>query len=221
MSDLLDNLGAPIDPEIFAISEVKNEPGRNGVPPATNCVKCGLALPVKGEEGYHVQRKYHDECRPKPTKAKTKVTPNTSDPSPKSVTNNFKVTVNTPKAKDDALKEIEEGATYLLGFVPMILALTGDEVCSSVLSEAVPAIAHQLAILSKYHPGIKKLFISGEGTGEAMAWVGLVITLSPVIIAVLAHHNILKGKAAERLSEAATYMGLIAKAADDDNAAAE
>lgn len=219
MSDLLDNLGAPIDPEVYQISQVTGEPGRNGVPSLTECAKCGLPLPSDGQPGYHPQRKYHNECRPNPVKKKTtRVTPNPGEPSPKSVTNNFKVEVKTTKTKEsDVLKEVEEGAAYLLGFVPMILALTGDEVCSSVLSEATPAIAHQLAMLTKFHPGLKKVFVSGEGTGEAMAWIGLMITLSPVIITILAHHNLLKGKAADRLSQAATYMGLIAQGVNSDD----
>lgn len=222
MSDLLDNLGVPIDPEIYGISEVKNEPGRNGAPPLTECVKCGLPLPAEGEPGYNKQRKYHPECNPNAKakeRAKARVSPNPGEPSPRSVTNNFKVEVKTTKSKsDDVLKDVEEGAAYLLGFVPMILALTGDEVCSNVLAEATPAIAHQLALLTKFHPGLKKVFVSGEGTGEAMAWIGLAITLSPVIITILAHHNLLKGKAAERLANAAAYMGLIAQgvAGDDE-----
>jgi hypothetical protein len=218
--DLLDNLGSPLDPSVVGISEVKREPGRNGTPSLSECAKCGLPLPSEGEPYYHPMRKYHVECNPnakkKAAEKARRITPNPGDPSPKSVTNNFKVEVKATKSKvDDALKDVEEGATYLLGFVPMVLALTGDEVCSKVLSDAVPAIAHQLAQLTKFHPALKKVFVSGEGTGEAMAWIGLAITLSPVIGAVLAHHNLLKGKAAERLSEAASYMGLIAQATND------
>lgn len=217
MTDLLDNLGQPIDPDVYQISEVKNEPGRNGTPSLTHCVACGLALPAEGEPGYNKQRKYHPECNPNPKK-RPRVSPNPSEPSPRSVTNNFRVEVKTAKTKDsDVLKDVEEGAAYLLGFVPMVLALTGDEVCSNVLSEATPAIAHQLAMLTKFHPGLKKLFVSGEGTGEVMAWIGLVITLSPVLITVLAHHNLLKGAAAERLANAAAYMGLIAQGQSSDD----
>ena len=81
------------------------------------------------------------------------------------------------------------------------------------LASAIPAIAHQLALLSKYHPFIRKIFVSGEGTGEAMAWVGLVIAVSPAIIAILSHHNVLRGKMAERLEEVAGYMDLLGGAA--------
>ena len=218
-TDLLDNLGSPIDPEIYAISEVKNEPGRNGVPSATTCLTCGKDLPKDGEPGYHVQRKYHNECRPaKPkgkgtaAKKKTVLGPDDDAPSPKSVTNNFTVkTAPSAKSKiEPDLKAVEEGAAYMLGFAPMILAVLGDPVCPDVIASAIPDIARQLALLSKYHPGIKNLFVSGEGTGEMMAWIGLAITVSPVIIAVLAHHNLLKGKMGERIATAVAFTGLLA-----------
>lgn len=211
MTDLLDNLGQELDPEIVAISEVKNEPGRNGVPSLTECAKCGRPLPAEGEPGYHPQRKYHPECR---VKKPSKVSPDPDAPAPRSVTNNFKVTLPKSSAKVDAdISAVEESAAYMLGFVPMILAGLGDDVCPEALASAIPAIAHQLALLSKYHPFIRKIFVSGEGTGEAMAWVGLVIAVSPAIIAILSHHNVLRGKMAERLEEVAGYMDLLGGAA--------
>jgi hypothetical protein len=211
LDNLIDNLGNSMDPGVTAISEVKGQPGRNGVPSATECVKCGLPLPKEGEPFYQVQRKYHNECRPytaPKAKVKAKVTPGNDDPAPKSVTNNFKVTI--PKANpklETEMQAVEESATFMLGFIPMALAGFGDEVCPQALVAAIPAIAHQLALLSKYHPVIRKIFVSGEGTGEAMAWVGLAIAVSPAIIAILSHHNLLKGAAAQRLEAVAGLMG--------------
>lgn len=210
IEDYLDNR---LPDDLRGISSVKGEPGRNGVPSATECLTCGLSLPRPGEPKYHVQRKYHDECRPAKPKGKKKpvLGPDDDAPAPKSVTNNFNVKVPTAKApKIEAdLKVVEEGAAAMLAFVPMVLAVLGDDVCPQVIEAAIPDIAHQLALLSKYHPLIKKIFVTGEGSGEFMAWVGLAITISPVIIAVLAHHDLLKGKVGERIATAAAFTGLL------------
>jgi cytochrome b561 len=73
-------------------------------------------------------------------------------------------------------------------------------VCAGAILESIPAIARQLGELSKFQPVLKKIFTPGESTGEALAWIGLVIALSPVTLAVLAHHNLLKPDTLERLA---------------------
>lgn len=197
------------------LSIVKNEPGRNGTAPVSACVTCGVALPAKGEANYHVQRKYCLEHAPASStgaqKRKKGVSPNPDEPAPRSVTNNFevKLTGKGSRLSGDS-KLVEEGAADMLALVPMILAAFGDDTCPEVLKQAIPDIARQLGILAKYHPSLKKIFAAGESTGEFMAWVGLVVTLSPVVIAILAHHNLLSGKAAERAAYAASMGGLLA-----------
>ncbi len=104
--------------------------------------------------------------------------------------------------KDSDADKVEAGALSMLIFVPMIWMLIGDEVCPVALNEALPAIAKQLGELSRYHPGLKKVFAPGEGTGEAFVWVAMMIAVSPVIVAVLTHHRIIKGDMAERLKSA-------------------
>jgi hypothetical protein len=216
IEDYLDNR---LPDDLQGISVVKGEPGRNGVPSVSECLTCGLPLPKEGEPGYHVQRKYHNDCRPAKPKGKKKpsIGPDGDAQLPPRVVNNFNVkTSSSAKSKiEPDLKAVEEGAAYMLGFAPMILAVLGDSVCPDVIAAAIPDIARQLALLSKYHPAIKKIFVSGEGTGEMMAWIGLVITISPVIIAVLAHHDLLKGKVGDRIATAVAFTGLLANQVND------
>ncbi len=165
---------------------------------------CTTPLPGVGEDGYHPKRKYCTEHQPRSSSgaAKRKLKEASEGPVPPRVTNNFKVTVPKASKASGELVELEEAITQMLSFVPMILAATGDEVCPQIIQDSLPALAHQLAILSKFHPVIKKVFMTGEGTGEMMAWIGLLITVSPVMIAILAHHNLLKGKIGERIAMA-------------------
>lgn len=211
MSDLLD--------DIAGLSEVRPQPGVNGQPVATTCKTCGTALPVKGEPGYHSMRQYCVECGP-PTKAgpkrkRTKLRAGDDEP-PASVTNNVTVNIprpRTPKLTGDAAA-VEDGAAQMLNMIPLLWSLTGDEVCPSELQKAIPAIAKQLGVLTKYHPGLKKIFAPGESTGEAFAWIGLLITVSPVLLTILTHHHLLGESMAERLASFVAVGAVIAAEAD-------
>lgn len=191
-------------------------------PPTCAKPGCDLPLPVKGEEGYHRLRKYCDAHQPSssPGAAKRRMT-NPNEPAPKTVvTNNFVIKpapTKTTKPSGDIAK-VEEGATELLNLIPMVLAMFGDDVCPPEIAKAVPLIAHQLAVLSKFHPALKKVFAGTESTGEMMAWLSLVVVLSPVIVTILAHHNLISGKVAERVAFAASMGGLLAGAVEPDAA---
>ena len=188
------------------------------------CAKpgCDLTLPEKGEPGYHRLRKYCDAHQPSssPGAAKRRMT-NPDEPAPTRVVNNNFVIKPAPakstKATGD-LAKVEEGATELLNLIPMVLAMFGDDVCPPEIAKAVPLIAHQLAVLAKFHPALKKVFAGTESTGEMMAWLSLVVVISPVIVTVLAHHNLISGKIAERVAFAASMGGLLATAVEPDAA---
>lgn len=191
---------------------------------APTCAKpgCDLPLPVKGETGYHRLRKYCDTHQPSssPGAAKRRMT-NPDEPAPKTVvTNNFVIKpapVKTAKTSSD-LAKVEEGATQLLNLIPMVLAMFGDDVCPPEIAKAVPLIAHQLAELSKFHPALKKVFAGTESTGEMMTWLSLAVVVSPVIVTILAHHNLISGKIAERVAFAASMGGLLADMVEPDAA---
>ena len=62
-----------------------------------------------------------------------------------------------------------------------------------------PQEAQQLAVLSKFHPIIAKILAPVEATGEALAWVSLSMELTPFILAVLVHHNVIKEEDARKV----------------------
>jgi hypothetical protein len=197
--------------------------GSEFVTPRCQRDECTAPLPLEGEPGYHRMRKYCDEHQPSQSsgakKRRAKLTPNDAEPAPKSVINNnftIKPTPSRSSKPSSEIAELETAATEMLNLIPMVLALTGDAVCTPEIANAIPNIAHQLAILSKYHPFIKKMFLSGEGSGEFMAWLGLLIVTSPVLVTVLAHHNVISGKIAERLATAVAVGGVVAQAVTSD-----
>lgn len=119
------------------------------------------------------------------------------EPAPRSV----QVNIDLPKVtltKDQ--KAVEAGALAMLGLIPLGLAVTGDEVCPEAISKSIPLIARQLGILAKYHPGLKRVFAPGESTGEAIAWLGLVVATLPAFMAVAAHHHLLPEALLERVA---------------------
>jgi hypothetical protein len=159
---------------------------------------CTSFLPL----GHHVTRKYCDEHQPAASKKRDKVP---GDKPPTTV--NFNIKTPTPKAKkgDDVAAKVEAGAAAMLGFLPMALAMAGDAECSTALQSSIPAIARQLGELSRFHPGMVKIFAPAESTGEVMAWVGLVIAVAPVIITILVHHKLVSPKLAETLASVAGF----------------
>ena len=120
----------------------------------------------------------------------------------------------TVTKKDSDAQKVEAGALAMLAFVPIAWSMVGDEVCPIALNEAIPAIAHQLGELSRFHPQLKRIFAPGEGTGEAFVWISLAIAVSPVIVAILTHHGVIKGDLAQRLNETAKMVSSVANVAN-------
>jgi hypothetical protein len=114
-------------------------------------------------------------------------------------------------AKDQRAADVAEAAVPLLSLIVSGLALSGDEVCTAAWLKQVPQIAVQLGELSRYHPGLAKLFISTGGDNEFTAWMGLSMSVLPALIATLAHHNLLPEKMA-------AHIGGIAVAVSTDGA---
>ena len=164
------------------------EPGVAGAPPVDFCQKPGCENPLP--DPHHPMRKYCDDHQPKQSKPKT-------DKPPKSVTVNFKTTA--PKAAKGPAEEVRAGATSALTFVALGFQLVGDLECAAAISAQTPQIAAQLGELAQYHPAIAKIFSPVNAQGEAAAWLGLAIAVAPVVIAILAHHNLLPASVAEKL----------------------
>jgi hypothetical protein len=165
-------------------------PGVNGEPPIDECQKCGEPLP----EGHHPMQRYCSEHQPKKKKTKS------DDVPPRTVNVNIKApTIRATKKGSDA-ELVKAGAEKMLGLLPLAFLMAGDQVCSETMQRQVPAIAAQLADLSEFHPGIKKIFAPAESTGEAMAWLGLAIAVAPVIVGILVHHNLVSPQLATTLA---------------------
>lgn len=165
-------------------------PGVNGEPPIDACQKCNEPLP----EGHHPMQRYCAEHQPKKKKGKA------DDVPPRTVNVNIKApTPRAPKKGSDS-EMVRAGAEKMLGLLPLAFLMAGDQVCSETMQRQVPAIAAQLAELSEFHPGIKKIFAPAESTGEAMAWLGLAIAVAPVIVGVLVHHNLVSPQLATTLA---------------------
>jgi hypothetical protein len=157
---------------------------------------CTDFLPV----GANDQQKYCPRHQPRSSRLKARIKPPDA-PQPKSVTNNIKVTIPkgaTKKDNTDA-ERVEQAALAMLQMLPMLLAMTGDEICPPAISEQLPAIAAALGELSKFQPWLKKVFTPGESTGEVFAWVSLLVATSPALIVVLSHHGMISADLSERL----------------------
>ena len=155
-------------------------------------------------DGANKQQKYCPEHQPQKKRPATD-----GQPRPKSVTNNIKVELGAPKkakATDTVAERVEAGATAMLSLVPVLFAAIGDEQCGAVFTRQVPAIAHQLGEIARYHPALEKIFNGAEGTGELFAWVGLFAVTLPALIAVLLHHGVVKGALAQRLEAIAKTL---------------
>lgn len=187
-------------------------PGVAGASSVTTCQRegCGVALPLEGDPGFHPMRKYCDEHQPGKRKAKApKVEPG-GEGLPPSVNLTLdlggKGKGKATKGDADAAK-VAAGAERMLGLIPLVLAMTGDQVCPPAIAEAIPAIAAQLGELARYHKGLVKVFAGGEGTGEAVAWLGLMAATTPVVITVLAHHGLISKSVADRFAAFVSVAG--------------
>lgn len=152
---------------------------------------CENPLPAFGTDGFHPARKYCDDHQPKKKK----------DSAPR-VTVNLG---NKPKATAE-LETYERAAAMYLGFLPVVFLMAGDEVCSTALGEAIPQMSKQIAQLTEYHPGLKKILSPSESVGELVVWSGILMAMGPAITAILVHHNILPEKLAA-LAQATFLVG--------------
>ena len=114
------------------------------------------------------------------------------------------------KKEDDLAARVEAGAATLLGLAPLVFAAIGDETCTAALATQIPAIAHQLGELSRFHPGLGKVFVDTDTLGEDGTWIALSIATLPALVAILVHHGIIKGEVARRAESAVASMRNVA-----------
>lgn len=151
--------------------------------------ECDTPLPITASNF----QKYCDEHRPPPKSSGGKRGRPKRDVPPKiDFTVNLGAKPTTKAAKAQAEKDrIEKAASTLFGLVAVGVSTIGDEVCASALSQGAPALAKALADLSEFQPMIAKIFTPVSGSEQASAWLGVGLATLPIVIPVLAHHNML------------------------------
>lgn len=173
---------------------------------------CGLPIPA----GAHHSRVYCDLHKEGGPGRKTK-----RDKAPKSVNLNVKVpTAPGPKAKPTSDEERVTAAMLgYLGLAEGLFRMANDEVCADALKKAAPQLAASVGQLAKYHPGMVKVLAPLKATGEATAWLSLVVAVAPLVIAILAHHELIDKTLATRLGVMSMASEAFAKSATSDDAA--
>jgi hypothetical protein len=143
----------------------------------------------------HRLTKYCPEHAPVPKPKKPK------DKAPKSTVNvNLGGPPPRPSSKDKRAAEVEAGARVMLSLLVTGIGIAGDDVCAGAWNAAIPRLATQLGELSRYHPGLEKVFAPvGEG-GELGLWLGFGTVLAPPLVATLAHHHVLPDALAARIA---------------------
>lgn len=154
--------------------------------------RCVLLLP----EGHHPTRRYceghiKDGYLRKASAKKRKDVP--------PVNVNIKIPTAKQTKLDPTEQKVKEAATAWLGLAAALLEASGDPVCSEAIRQASGEIALQLAALSKFHPIIVKVLAPVEASGEALVWISLAVAVAPVVLAILAHHNLISKEMGERL----------------------
>ena len=123
------------------------------------------------------------------------------------------ITVNVSAGKGPKLssaeKKVEEAALAWLMLAATLLAMN-DPTCAEAVKSSAPQVATQIAVLSKYHPVIARVLNPVEASGEVLAWITLVVAVSPIILTVLAHHKLLDEKWTERLGVGVAVVGAMA-----------
>lgn len=159
---------------------------------------CGEPLP----QGARNDRKYCDEHRAKG---------GNTDKAPRSVN------INLPRQPVSAKKKDADRVTAaMLGYLGIMEGLfraANDDVCADAVKRAAPGLAQAVGSLSEYHPVLVKVLAPLKATGEATAWLMLVVAAGPFVVAVLAHHELIDKTLAERL-------GVVAKASSSFAASA-
>lgn len=105
-------------------------------------------------------------------------------------------------------QRVYEAATAWLTMLEQGMRAFGDEVCPDAIKIAIPQVALQLAILSKFHPMIIKILAPVEATGEGLAWISLSMAIAPVVLVVLVHHHVISEEQAKTFG-VLTMMGAI------------
>ena len=116
---------------------------------------------------------------------------------------------------------VEEASTAWLNMLAGVFGMQGDAVCAQAVKDGAPQVAESLALLAKYHPIIVKILAPVEATGEALAWIGLGMALSPMVLAILVHHGLVSDEVAERVGLVVSLSAVVGNAPKDSEEPAQ
>lgn len=95
------------------------------------------------------------------------------------------------KHSSDKQKETARGAATFMTMVGSTFMLAKDEVCATAIVSGAEQWGEAVAELSKYQPWLASVFAPAAGDNQVGAWVGLFMASLPILLPVLAHHNLL------------------------------
>ncbi len=109
--------------------------------------------------------------------------------------------INSKSTGESAMvQRVQKGAEAYLKVASLGLQMMGDEVCAAAVAAGSKELAAALAQLSKYQPALQKIFAPISASDQTAAWLGVAVASAPVLLPVLAHHNLLPKKAGVLLS---------------------
>jgi hypothetical protein len=190
----VEELDAPFDGDVF--DRIRTETARTCATEG-----CENELPEKSSHF----RKYCDEhmvARPK-----------SRDKAPRSVSINLPRQPVTKKARDS--ERVAQAMLGYLGIMEGLFRAANDDVCADAVKRAAPGLAQAVGSLAEYHPVLVKVLAPLKATGEATAWLMAVVAVGPLVLTVLAHHELIDKTLAERLGVvAAASTSFAASAAE-------
>lgn len=149
---------------------------------------CGNPLPENSPPG----RKYCEEHYVgNGGRAKRRREGRTGEKRPASVNVNVGGPRPTGGKKDQRARETAAGAEAFLKVAATGWAMTGDDICPASVSAGAPRWGEAVGELSKYQPWLANIFAPVGGDNQLGAWLGLLAASVPIVLPVLAHHNLL------------------------------
>jgi hypothetical protein len=153
-------------------------------------------------DGSHPARKYCDEhFKGRGGRTERKRNGQTGEKPPKLV---VEVGGKRPSGgkSDQRARDTAAGAAAFANVIATGVAMTGDDVCASVIAGAAGQWGDAVGELSKYQPWLAAFFAPVGGDSQLGAWLGFLMVTGSIALPVLAHHNLLPDSVGAKLGGA-------------------
>ena len=189
-------LSGPDPDETDSEVTARLEAARAKPPTGRRCKRCDLPLP----EGAPASQRYCDEHRPGAT--------HSGMTGPNEPVNQTTINVGSTRAsskttkaaqKAEQLDAVERNTRALFEhFVAPMLNMAADARQNPLLKDdaadfhnGAPAIAKATRNLAEHEDWLRKMLAGGEASARAVAWMGFLFTVGPVVVPVLVRHKVL------------------------------